>query len=317
MAVKKQIQTDDYSLYLGDCCKVLPELPSDKIGYSIFSPPFSSLYSYSDKIEDMGNCKTHKEFFEHFEFLAKELYRVMMPGRIVSVHCMELPIHKKEGEDIGVYDFPGDIIRLFNKIGFIFHCRFCIWKDPLIAAVRTKAIGLAHKQIVKNSAICRTGLPDYILCFRKPGENTIPITHKEGLKHYYGHRHIPKDLDRFLSVKEQKKNKRSHWIWQQYASPVWFDIRQTKVLPYREAKDGDDEKHICPLQLDVIERCLVLWSNENDIVLTPFMGVGSEAYVAVKRFRKAIGIELKESYYKQATRNIKYAIKKRTSERLF
>ena len=218
---------------------------------------------------------------------------------------MDLPTHKNIGEEIGPLDFPGDIIRCFQKESFIYHSRFCIWKDPLLAATRTKAIGLAHKQIVKDSALCRTGIPDYILAFRKKGENPIPVRHGKGLQTYCGSRTIPGSLNGYIDSDNQAKNKRSQWIWQQYASPVWFDIRQTKVLPYKHGRDHEDEKHIAPLQTDVIERCLELWTSKDDVVLTPFMGIGSEVYIAVNRGRKAICVELKESYYKQALRNLR------------
>jgi len=313
MAVKHQRITKEYALYNGDCCEVLKDIPDNSVGFSIFSPPFCNLYSYSDDMLDMGNSKTYEEFFKHFRFLVKELCRVMLPGRIVAVHCMDLPIFKQDMGFIGLHDFPGGIINLFLKEKFIYHSRHCIWKDPLLAAVRTKAIGLAHKQIIKDSSMCRTGIPDYILAFRKRGENTIPVKNNDGLTEYHGSRDIPKELDRFIGHKEQKTNKRSHWIWQQYASPVWFDIRQTKVLPYRKSRDIDDEKHICPLQLDTIERCMTLWTTKGDVVLSPFMGVGSEIYVAVKNRRKGIGIELKTSYYRQAVRVMKYVEKRKGS----
>ena len=294
---------------------VLPQLPADSVGLSVFSPPFSDLYSYSDDLRDLGNCKTLKEFFQHFGFLADELLRVLMPGRIVAVHCMDLPTHKSRGEEIGIRDFPGDIVRLFESKGFIPHSHHCIWKDPLIAVTRTKAIGLAHKQIVKDSSMCRMGLADYIWAFRKKGENLIPISHPKGLTEYHGVRKVPGNLSQYADWKgEQKKNKRSHWIWQQYASPVWVDIRQTKVLQFRQAKGNDDEKHICPLQLDVIERCIELWSTQGDTVLTPFMGVGSEVYVAVKTGRKGIGVELKPSYFRQAVRNLRMLEKRGITE---
>ncbi len=313
MDIKNQKITKEYALYNGDCCEIIKSIPDSSIGFSIFSPPFCNLYSYSDNKADMGNSKTYEEFFEHFRFLVKELYRVMLPGRIVSVHCMDLPIFKSVSGFIGLRDFPGKIIRLFRKEKFIYHSRHCIWKDPLLAAVRTKAIGLAHKQIIKDSSICRTGIPDYILSFRKRGENPKPIKNKKGLTIYYGSRDIPKKLNRFIGHQEQKTNKRSHWIWQQYASPVWFDIRQTRVLSYRKGRIANDEKHICPLQLDTIERCMALWTTKNDTVLTPFMGIGSEIYVAVKNKRKGIGIELKTSYYKQAIKNINYIVKDKES----
>ena len=318
MPAKKQVITDQYAIYLGDCCEVLPDLPSESVGFSVFSPPFWSMYTYTDDPADMSNCKTYEEFFGHFDFLAEQLERLLLPGRIAAIHCMDMPTYKRSGEEIGLNDFPGDIVRCFKKKGFVYHSRHCIWKDPLVAATRTKALGLAHKQIVKDSAMCRTGIPDYILAFRKKGENPKPIPHPEGLTEYCGSREVPREFDRYFGgvnpVSNEpwlpKENKRSHWIWQQYASPVWFDVRQTHVLRYREAKGKDDEKHICPLQLDVIERCVELWSTKGDVVLTPFMGVGSEVYVAVKNGRKGVGVELKDSYFKQAERNIRLAIRK-------
>lgn len=310
MAVKQQVITKTHALYLGDCCEVLPDLPENSIGFSIFSPPFCDLYSYSDTPKDMGNAKGYEEFFEHFAFLVEQLARLMKPGRIVAVHCMDLPTFKRSGEEMGLRDFPGDIIKCFQQKGFVYHSRHCIWKDPLVAATRTKAIGLAHKQLIKDSSISRTGIPDYIVAFRKKGDNDIPICHPKGLTDYHGARSVPGNLERYLDSEDQGKNKRSHWIWQQYASPVWFDIRQTRVLPYKKARENDDEKHICPLQLDTIERCMALWSTEGDTVLTPFMGVGSEVYVAVRNGRRGIGVELKRSYYRQAVRNVKVALRK-------
>jgi len=312
MTVLKQKITKAFALYCGDCCEVLPSIPDESVGLSVFSPPFADLYTYTDDPRDMSNNSSYEEFFEHFTFLVGQLERVTMPGRIVVVHCMELPMHKSKGEEICVRDFPGDIVRCFLRFDFVQHSpRITIWKDPLLAAVRTKAIGLAHKQIVKDSAFCRTGIPDYVIAFRKRGENPVPVSNPEGLTVYHGARQVPSKYDGFVDwTKEQKKNKRSHWIWQQYASPVWFDIRQTNVLEFREARDGDDEKHICPLQLDVIERCVALWSTKGDVVLTPYMGVGSEVYVAVKNRRRAIGVELKESYFNQALKNLQ-ALKRR------
>jgi len=226
---------------------------------------------------------------------------------------MTLPTFKQNGDPIGAWDFPGRIIRCFEQNDFIYHCApITIWKDPLLAAVRTHAVSLAHQQIIKDSAMCGIGSPDLVLAFRKPGENPRPIKHPEGLTEYHGTRPVPKELDRFVGHKNQATNKRSHWIWQQYASPVWFDIDQTRVLPYRDARENEDEKHICPLQLDVIERCHVLWTGEGDTVLTPFMGVGSEVYVAVKNGRKGIGVELKGSYYRQAVKNLE-SLKKTTA----
>ncbi len=312
-----EVITKRYAIYNSDCCQVLPKLPVESVGLSVFSPPFSQLYSYSDHPNDMANCRNYEEFFEHFGFLVKELLRLTMPGRIVAVHCMDLPTFKSSGEEIGRRDFPGDIINCFCDAGFVYHSRVCIWKDPLIAATRTKAIGLAHKQIVKDSAICSMGTADYIVAFRKKGDNPKPIPHKEGLTTYHGAKPIPHNLERFNSIDPvtgepylPKRNKRSHYIWQRYASPVWEDIRQGRVLPYREARDGDDERHICPLQLDVIYRCLELWSTQGDSVLDPFLGVGSTIYGAVRTGRKGIGVELKPSYFRQAIRNVRLAEKR-------
>ena len=304
-----KVINDKYALYNGDCCEVVPELPEESVNFTLYSPPFSELFAYSNLLGDMGNCRSYEEFFTHYSFLVKALFRVTMPGRIVAVHCMDLPTFKRDGEEIGLNDFPGDIVRCHKEHGFIYHARFCIWKDPLIAATRTKAIGLAHKQIVKDSALCRTGIPDYILAFRKPGENPKPIQHKKGIRSYYGSKPIPANLEIYGSTEDQSKNKRSHWIWQQYASPVWTDIRQSKVLPHRDAKDPDDQKHVCPLQIDVIERCLELWSAPGDIVLDPFGGIGSTPYCAVRGGRKGIAVELKPSYFRQMVLNVKSAEK--------
>lgn len=312
--VKNQTITDRYALYHGDCCTVLPGLPNESVGFSVFSPPFADLYSYSDDLEDVGNARSYQEFFTHFTFVVGELFRLLQPGRVVAVHCMDLPLFKRNGDEIGCRDFSGDLIRCFQEAGFVYHCpRITIWKDPLAAAFRTKAIGLAHKQIVKDSALCRTGIPDYVVAFRKPGVNPVPVRHGRGLTQYHGARavpHFPSHFtdpdtgDRVAVTEDQRKNRRSQWIWQQYASPVWFDIRQTKTLQYRQARGPDDEKHICPLQLDVIERCLELWSAPGDVVLSPFAGVGSELYVAVKNGRRGVGVELKKSYFKQMVRNL-------------
>ncbi len=317
-AVRDQEVTDEFALYHGDCCRVIPRLPDESVGFSVFSPPFCDLYKYTDEDEDMSNAESPEVFFRHFRYLVDLLMKKTMPGRIVAVHCMDLPTYKRNGEEIGIWDFPGEIIRCFQAAGWIYHCpRITIWKDPLLAAVRTHAIGLAHQQLVKDSSMTRAGIPDCIVGFRKPGVNPKPITHEDCITEYAGRRQVPRELDRYIGWKEPKTNKRSHWIWQQYASPVWFDIRQTEVLPYVEARDGDDEKHICPLQLDVIERCMALWSAPGDVVLTPFMGVGSEVYVAVKNGRKGVGVELKESYYRQAVRNVKSLDRKKTQQKRF
>jgi DNA modification methylase len=320
MKVKNQTITDSYSLYNADCVKAIKGIPDESIHVSIYSPPFAQLYSYSDSNEDMGNCKTYEEFFEHYDFLVKELHRILMPGRNVCVHCMDLPLFKSKDGDIGLRDFPGDLIRSHIKAGFTYHSRVCVWKDPLIAATRTHAIGLAHKQIVKDSTMCRTGIADTILVFRKNGDDkgAIPVTHPKGLTTYAGTKKVPTELVRkYTNWKDQGTNKLSHWIWQQYASPVWGDIDQTNVLPYKEGKEEDDERHLCPLQLQVIERCLVLYSNPNEVLFTPFLGCGSEAYQAVKMDRKAIGIELKTSYYRLALRNLESLKNLKNQRKLF
>ena len=269
--------TDRFALYNGDSCEILTEIPDDSVHYEIFSPPFASLYTYSNSERDLGNCRSDDEFFEHFEFIARELYRVLMPGRLVSIHCMNFPAMKERDGYIGIKDFRGDLIRLFQKCGFIYHSEVCIWKDPVTAMQRTKAIGLLHKQLKKDSTISRQGIPDYLVTMRKPGDNAEPVTH----------------TNESFPVN----------IWQRYASPVWNDINPSDTLQARSCRDEKDEKHICPLQLTVIRRGINLWTNPGDVVLTPFMGIGSEAVVALEQGRKAIGIELKPSWYKQAVRN--------------
>lgn len=315
---KQQVVTEQYAIYQGDCIEVLKQLGSDKIGFSVFSPPFADLFAYSDSDRDLGNCRSYAEFFTHFDFVVQQLERVMMPGRVVAVHCTDLPIHMNKEGYSGTRDFPGDLIRAFEKQGFIYHCpRITIWKDPLIAATRTHAKNLAHGQIVKDSVACGVGTPDTIIVMRKPGKNPMPVANPNGLTNYPGSREIPKHLNRYLAHEEQRTNKRSHWIWQQIASPVWMDIRQTRVLPYRKARDGDDQKHICPLQLDTVERCLILWSAKGDTVLSPFLGVGTEVYCAVRMGRKGIGAELKRSYFRQAVLNLEsLTIKQKQARKL-
>ena len=292
MAVADQVVTDHYALYNGDSCEVLRSLPDHSVDLCVFSPPFADLYVYSDDPADLGNCKDYAEFFVHFAFMVGELARVMKPGRNCVVHCMDIPAMKERDGYIGVKDFPGDLIRLFERHGFIYHSRHAIWKDPLIEATRTKTLGLLHKQLCKDSILSRAGLPDYLLAFRAPGENAVPIAHAEGLRYYAG-----------KNDPGGEGVQRSHNIWRAYASPVWMDIRQTHTLNVRAARDEKDEKHICPLQLDVIDRVMQLWSNPGETVLTPFMGVGSEVYGAICAGRRGIGIELKPSYYRQAVKN--------------
>lgn len=292
MAVREQTITKNYALYNGDCIEVMASLPSSTVDFSIFSPPFADLYCYSDSPNDLGNCRNYSEFFNHFSFVVEHLVRLVKPGRIVAVHCIDIPAMKERDGYIGLKDFPGDIIRCFQRHGFIYHSRHTIWKDPLIEATRTKALGLMHKQLCKDSTMCRSGLPDYLIGFRQPGDCAAPVSHPDGLENYVG------------SNDPGKSGVRSHNIWRAYASPVWMDIRQTLTLNKQPAREDKDEKHICPLQLDVVERACILWSNPGEVVLTPFMGIGSEVYGAVLNKRKAIGVELKPAYYKQAVRNM-------------
>lgn len=294
MPILEQKITKNYALYNGDCIELMRSLPEGKVDLALFSPPFADLYCYSDSPMDLGNCKNYDEFFVHFGFVVEQLARIIKPGRNCAVHCMDIPAMKERDGFIGIKDFSGDIIRLFQKHGFVYHSRHTIWKDPLIEATRTKALGLMHKQLQKDSTRSRAGLPDYLLAFRNAGENTIPVTHPEGLESYAGSDEMPR----------ADGIKRSHNIWRAYASPVWMDIRQTNTLNAKTAREADDEKHLCPLQLDVIERALTLWSNPGEVVFTPFMGVGSEVYGAVLNGRKGMGAELKTAYYNQAVRNL-------------
>jgi DNA modification methylase len=317
MAIGDQEITKDYAIYLGDCLEVMPNLKADSVHLSVYSPPFGGLYHYSSSDRDLSNCKNYEQFFEHYEFVVKELYRLAMPGRMTAVHCMDVP-SGNSGTD-HLIDFPGDIIRLHEKIGFRYIARYAVWKEPLGVRNRTMAKNLAHKSIVEDSSRCSVASADWLLVFRKKGTNPIPIAHPNGLMEYAGERKIPTDLYKFRGwTGNQIENRYSHWIWRQYASAFWDDIRIGNVLPFKEAKDSDDEKHIHPLQLDVIDRVLTLWSNPKEIVLTPFMGVGSEVFCAVKQGRKGIGIELKRSYYNQAVKNIQHAMdNKKEQKELF
>ena len=268
----------EWELIQGDCIEKLADMDDDSIDFSIFSPPFASLYTYSASPADMGNCKDYAEFFDHYGFLAAQLARVMRPGRNVSMHCMLLPTSKARDGVIGLYDFRGDLIRCMQDHGFIFHSEVVIWKDPVTAMQRTKALGLLHKQIKKDSAMSRQGIPDYVVTMRKPGENAEPITHTD---------------DSFPVER-----------WQQIASPIWSDINPSDTLQFRSAREHEDERHICPLQLEVIRRCIWLWSNPGDLVLSPFAGIGSEGHVALECGRRFVGIELKQSYIDQARLNL-------------
>jgi len=278
-----QIVTDRYAAYHGDCVEVLKGLPDASIGYSIFSPPFASLYTYSNSPRDMGNVRDDAEFFEHLDFLIAELRRVMKPGRNISFHCMDMPSSKERDGVIGLKDFPGDLLRAFQRHGFIFHAKVTIWKDPVTAMQRTKALGLLHKSVRENAAMCRMGIPDYLITVRAPGEQEDRVTHGA---------EFPVDL------------------WQKVASPVWMDINPSDTLQFRSAREHDDERHICPLQLDVIRRGVMLWTNPGDIVLSPFMGIGSEGYVSLEMGRRFVGAELKASYYAQAVANLAAATAK-------
>lgn len=278
MDVLAQTVKDRYAAYNGDSCELIKNIPDDSIHYTIFSPPFASLYTYSNSDRDMGNSKSDDEFYTHFIYLAKELYRVTMPGRLLSFHCMDLPLMKERDGVIGLKDFPSLIRQIFEDCGFIYHSKVTIWKNPVTEMQRTKALGLLHKQIRKDSSMSRQGIPDYIVTMRKPGENPERISHT--------HESFPVD------------------VWQNYASPVWMDIKQSNTLQKKSARAEKDERHICPLQLDVIQRCIELWTNEHDIVLDPFAGIGSSPYVALTLNRRAIGFELKQSYYEQMKSNL-------------
>ena len=283
-----------WTMYHGDCVETVKGIPSNSLHFSIFSPPFASLYTYSNSERDMGNCKNDDGFAKHFGFLVAELFRATMPGREVAFHCCNMPAMKERDGYIGLKPFRDDLVRIFLNAGFIFHSEHVIWKDPLIEATRTKSLGLMHKQLMKDSTRCRAGIPDYLIAMRKLGENPEPVSHENGL------------LD-FVGNNTPLHGNLSHEIWRRYASPVWMDINQSNTLNKNAAREEQDERHICPLQLDVIERALVLWSNPDDVVLSPFAGIGSEGYQAVKMGRKFIGVELKESYYKQACMNLKAA----------
>lgn len=308
MSVNDQVITDGYAIYNGDSAEVLQSFPSGSVGLSIYSPPFATenggaLYNYSSSVRDLSNARTYKEFFHHYEFIVEQIARLTMSGRITAVHCMDVP---KQGANIcGYTDFPGDIIRLHEKLGFEYLPRICIWKEPLAVRNRTMSKALAHRQITEDSTLTNVAAADYLIPFRKRGTNKQPVTHPVGLLSYAGEREIPDDLLRYRGwTGKQTENRYSHWIWRNYASCFWDDIRLDRVLPYMESKDEGDERHQHPLQLDVIDRAVTLWSNPGDVVLTPFMGVGSEVFGSVSLGRKGIGIELKQSYYRQAVRNL-------------
>ena len=313
--VLDQDLTGLWAIYNGDCMEVMPTFPDGSIHLSLYSPPFAGLYHYTSSERDLSNCQDYDEFFEHYEYVVQELHRLTMPGRISAVHCMDVPTGNSGGD--ALRDFPGDIIRMHAKLGFDYIARYHVWKEPLAVRNRTMKKDLAHRTLVEDSSRCSVASADYLLAFRKRGENPVPIEHPYGLLSYAGERMIPQELLRYRGWEgNQIENRYSHWIWRQYASAFWDDVRLDRVLPFREARDEEDEKHVHPLQLDVIERCLVLWSNRDERVLTPFMGVGSEVYGAVKSGRYGIGIELKPSYYRQAVKNLE-AIGEPEQEGLF
>lgn len=319
---KDQLHTDNYSIYNADCMSVLPTLEKESIDLSVYSPPFAGLYNYSSDHRDMSNCESKEQFLEQYEFMVKEISRVTKKGRISAVHCTDV-----FDNTCRLWDFPHEIIRIHEKYGFEYRNRITIWKEPLKVRMRTMVQSLMHKFIVEDSTKCFTAMPDYVLIFTKKGENKVPVTHEHGLKHYFGETPILPNIlrawnnandsklnenqlwsylnEKFDDATDPKTNKLSHYIWQRYASSVWDDIRIDNVLPFRDGKDPDDEKHVHPLQLDVIDRIVELYSNPGEVVLTPFMGVGSEVYSPVSLGRKAIGIELKDSYFKQAIMNLK------------
>lgn len=290
MNVLDQIVRQKYAIYNGDSCEVIKGIPDNSIHYTIFSPPFASLYTYSNSDRDMGNCKGDKEFAEHFRFLIDELYRVTMPGRLLSFHCMQLPLSKERDGIIGLKDFRGELIRMFQEAGFVYHSEVTIWKNPVTAMQRTKALGLLHKQLKKDSCMSRQGIADFLVTMRKPGDNPERVSH----------------TDESFPV----------YVWQHYASPVWMDIKESDTLQRKSAREEKDERHICPLQLEVIRRGIELWTNPGDIVLDPFTGIGSTEYVALKSGRRAIGCELKPSYYKQAVSNCMAALEEGVVEDL-
>ena len=324
MSAKDQVVTSQYAIYNSDCMEVLPTLPAESVDLTIYSPPFAGLYNYSSSERDFSNCENKEQFLEQYEFLVAEIARITKPGRITAVHCTDV-----FDNSCRLWDFPHDIIRIHEKYGFQYRNRITIWKEPLKVRMRTMVKSLMHKLIVEDSTQCFTAMPDYVLILTKNGENAVPVTHPCGLKKYFGETPIlPNILQAWNNANESdigadelwsrlnemyqdhddpKSNKLSHYIWQRYASSVWDDIRIDNVLPFRDSREEDDEKHVHPLQLDVIDRLVELYSNPGEVVLTPFMGVGSEVFSPVSLGRKAIGIELKDSYYKQAIINLEHA----------
>ena len=316
MAVIDQLIEEHFAAYNGDCCEVMASMPDESVDLSIYSPPFCGLYNYSSSERDLSNCRSYDEFFEHYGYVVGEISRLTKPGRITAVHCMDTP---NSGANLGggLTDFPGDIIRLHAKHGLQYCARYHVWKEPLAVRLRTMAKGLSHRQLTEDSSLCDVASADYLLMFRRHGENQVPITHPTGLMRYAGSLTVPHELLQYRGwTGKQTENRYSHWVWRQYASAFWDDVRIGRVLPYKETKDPDDERHVHPLQLDVIERAVTLWSNPNEIVLTPFMGVGSECYGAIINGRRAVGVELKPTYYRQAVKNCRAAVHHRDEEEI-
>lgn len=306
MAVTEQHVTDRFAIYNSDCVEVMEGLPSASVHLSIYSPPFGGLYHYSSNERDLSNCDDYDSFFEHYTFVVRELARITMRGRVTAVHCMDVP-RSNSGTD-SLIDFPGDIIRLHEREGWRYTGRRAIWKEPLAVRLRTMQKNLAHASLCADSIDCGVASADFLLTFRRHGTNPVPVMHPQGLFDYAGERVPPADLLPYRGWSgKQTENRWSHWIWRQYADCMWDDIRLNRVLPFREARDGEDEKHVHPLQLDVIDRCVELFSNPGETVFTPFMGVGSEVYSPVILGRRGMGVELKPSYYRQALKNVQMA----------
>lgn len=306
MAVKDQRVTEKYAIYQGDCVEGMQQLPDACIHLSVYSPPFGGLYHYSSDDRDLSNCRDYSAFFDHYEFVVREIARVTMPGRMSAVHCMEVP-RSNSGTD-SLIDFPGDIIRLHERLGWRYAGRHAIWKEPLAVRLRTMQKNLAHATLVADSLDCGIASADYLLLFRRDGENPVPVAHATGMLEYAGDRKPPADVLQYRGwTGKQTENRFSHWIWRQYADCMWDDIRIDRVLPFKEARDSEDEKHVHPLQLDVIDRVIALRSNPGETVMTPFMGVGSEIYGALTAGRRGIGWELKDSYFRQAVKNVEAA----------
>lgn len=310
MAIVTQTLTENYALYHGDCVEVMRALPNESVGLSVYSPPFGGLYTYSSDERDLSNCLNYAEFFEHYAFIIQELHRITKPGRMTAVHTMDIPTGNTGLDHLK--DFSGDVIKLHETNGWAYVARYHVWKEPLTVRNRTMTKSLSHKMVTVDSTRCSIANADYLLVFRRSGKNTEPVSHPHGLTEYCGERPVPPDLLRYRNwAGSQLENRYSQWVWRQYASAFWDDVRIDRVLPHRVARDADDERHVHPLQLDVIDRAVILWSNPKDVVFTPFMGVGSEVYCAVRQGRFGIGAELKSSYYGHAIANIAAALAER------